>query len=168
MEPTDIRTRLRDGADTEATAAAARSVVPPVGSEVLAPYGFLTGRSEDTLRDLLAYGQYARAAQDGREPRRIEGEAATTDMIEHYRAQANAELHAFAFRYMHNQAEVIRQEAVREHLATLRLPPSMMKLVLANLVALGLGAIAWAAWHDAGAIAAGIHQAVTALRTLGR
>lgn len=164
MEPTDIRTRLRDGAEIEANPAAAPR---PVVSQVLAPRGFLTGREDDALRDLLAYGQYARAAQEGREPMRIEGEPATADMIERYRAQANADLHAFAFRYMHNQAETIRQDAVREHLGSLRQPPGLAKLVLANLVALGVTALTWLALASPGGIAGAVERAFAMLRSLG-
>ncbi len=162
VEPTDIRTRLREGAEAEA-AAPNRAVV----SQVLAPRGFLSGREEDGLRDLLAYGHYARATQEGREPVRAEGDPATTDMIERYRAQANAELHAFAFRYMHNQAEAIRQEAVREQLGRMRQPPGMGKLVLANLVGLGFAALLWFSLTDPDRAAALVDPAGAVLRSLG-
>jgi hypothetical protein len=162
VEPTDIRTRLREGADAEA-GAPGRAVV----SQVLAPRGFLSGREEDGLRDLLAYGHYARATQEGREPVRAEGDPATLDMIERYRAQANAELHAFAFRYMHNQAETIRQDAVREHLGRLRPPPGLAKLVLANLVGLGLAGLAWLTLSDPDRVATMVDRASAVLRGLG-
>jgi hypothetical protein len=164
VEPTDIRTRLRDGAEIEANATAAPR---PVVSQVLAPRGFLTGRDDDTLRDLLAYGQYARAAQEGREPMRIEGEPATADMIERYRAQANADLHAFAFRYMHNQAETIRQDAVREQLGSMRPPPGIAKLVLANLIGLGVAVLAWIALAGPGGVTGAVDRASAMLRSLG-
>jgi hypothetical protein len=162
VEPTDIRTRLRDGAEAEATAPN-RAVV----SQVLAPRGFLSGREEDGLRDLLAYGHYARATQDGREPVRAEGDPATADMVERYRAQANAELHAFAFRYMHNQAETIRQEAVREQLGRLRQPPGLGKLVVANLLGLGFAFLVWFSLTNPDRAAALVDRASAVLRSLG-
>lgn len=144
MEPTDIRTRLRDPAEDAASPASAAVPVRAATTQVLPPGAFRTGRAEDALRDALGYGLYARAAEDGREPARTVGEPATADMIERYRAQANADLHAFAFRYMHNQAEQIRQDAIREQLAAQRPPPGLGKLVLGNLLALALAGLAWA------------------------
>lgn len=146
VEPTDIRTRLRDPAEDAAAApvpAGRAPLAPAATTQVLPPSAFRTGRAEDALRDALGYGLYARAAEDGREPARAAGDPATADMVERYRSQANADMHAFAFRYMHNQAEQIRTDAVREHLAALRRPPGFGTLVLANLAAI---ALAWLAW----------------------
>jgi hypothetical protein len=135
VEPTDIRTRLRDLAEDQ-------PVRPPPAAapamQVLPPSAFRGGDPADVLRDALGYGLYARAAEDGREKLRAAGDPATADMIERYRAQATADLHAFAFRYLHNHAEQIRQDAVREHLAALRRPPGFLKIA----VAAGCGSLA--------------------------
>ncbi|MBU8537953.1 hypothetical protein [Falsiroseomonas tokyonensis] len=94
---------------------------------------FVTGAAEHRLRDLLAFALAVEAA------RPTEREA--------LRGKAEAELQAHAFRTLHNQVEAIRLEAARDQLARLRGGPGFLKLVLANLVALGLlGGIALALW----------------------
>lgn len=134
--------------------------------QVLPPSAFRSAVAEDALRDALGYGLYARAAEDGREKLRVAGDAATADMIERYRAQATADLHTFAFRYLHNHAEQIRQDAVRENLGTLRRPPGFVKIALAagcgslaaGVLALWLLPLAAAHGGPAGALGAIIAQ----------
>lgn len=95
---------------------------------------FLAG-AETRLRDLLAFGM---AAEAGRPVGPAEVEA--------LRRKADAELAAYAFRTLHNQAEAIRQQAVQEHFARLRIP-GFATLVAANLIALVAGAaIAFLLW----------------------
>lgn len=178
MEPTDIRTRLRDVTEDgppgqrqpSLAAASAASPVQPT-TQVLPPSAFRSGQPEEALQDSLGYGLYARAAEDGREPARVQGEPATRDMIARYRAQATADLHAFAFRYLHNHAEQIRQDAIREHLGRMRRPPGLLKLVLASAVGF---ALAWTAMHTLlpmleaqGGIAAIAEGLSVRLRSLG-
>jgi hypothetical protein len=147
VEPTDIRPRLREVAEdgTASLPSRAQAAAAPAqgGTQVLPPSAFRAGEpgTAEALQDALAYGFYARAAEDGREPARVAGEPATADMIARYRAQATADLHAYAFRYLHNHAEQIRQDAIREHLTHLRRPPGFITLVVASLVGVLLGAL---------------------------
>ncbi|MGX9965110.1 hypothetical protein ACVFYP_17400 [Roseomonas sp. F4] len=85
---------------------------------------FLSGQPDERLRDLLAF---ALAVETG--------PPADRDAL---RAKAEAELDAMAFRRLHNQVEAIRLEAAREQLAGLRGGPGFLRLVAAQLVALGL------------------------------
>lgn len=142
MEPTDIRPRLREVAEDGAASPPARSLAASAAAtQVLPPSAFGRAAADagsadgpaPALEDALAYGFYARAAERGREPARAAGEAATTEMIARYRAQATADLHAHAFRYLHNHAEQIRHDAIREHLTHLRRPPGFLKLLAASL-----------------------------------
>lgn len=87
------------------------------------------GGAETRLRDLLAFGM---ATQAGRPP--------GPDGIEELRRKADSELEAHAFRVLHNQVEAIRRQAVDEHLGKVRRGLSFPGAILANLVALGLGA----------------------------
>jgi hypothetical protein len=98
---------------------------------------FRAGRSEtDRTADLLAY---AIAAERGLPP--------TPEGIERARQEADAALSDHSIRYLHNNIEQVRQEAVAAHLGRLRPPPGFARLVAANLVALaaagGLAAWAW-------------------------
>lgn len=99
------------------------------------PAAFRSGQSEEDR--LVAQVAFALAAE-----RRL---PATPDNVEALRTQAGAALSDFAFRYLHNRAEEIRQEAVSTRLAQLRRPPGFVRLVLANLVALAVAGLA-AAW----------------------
>jgi hypothetical protein len=168
VEPTDIRARLRDVTD-EATSATATRVAPT--TQVLPPSAFRSGHPDEALQDSLGYGLYARAAEDGREPARLPGEPATLDMIARYRAQATADLHAFAFRYLHNHAEQIRQDAIREHLGQLRRPPGFLKLVTATVVGVALAGLLvhlLGPWIEEHGGAAGAIEALAArLRSFG-
>jgi hypothetical protein len=137
----------------------------------LPPSAFRSGQPDEALQDSLSYGLYARATEEGREPMRVAGEPATLDMIARYRAQATADLHAFAFRYLHNHAEQIRQDAIRENLGRIRRPPGLLTLVLASTVGVllaGLLANAVGPWIEAqGGITAALEALAARLRSLG-
>jgi len=174
VEPTEIRPRLRDVTEEtprQAAPSAVGAAPAAATTQVLPPSAFRSGQPEEALQDALGYGFYARAAEDGREPARVPGEPATLDMIARYRAQATADLHAYAFRYLHNHAEQIRQDAIREHLARLRRPPGFLKLVVATFVGVLLAALAIQAagpWIEAqGGLAAAVDALAARLRSLG-
>jgi hypothetical protein len=127
-------------ASTAATAAA--HAADPAAPRLAA---FRTGRADDRLAELLAFAlaveaQEATATKDGAVPA-----PPTPEAIERLREQAARDLHDHAFRLLHNRVEEIRAEAVAEHLGRHPRPPGFPTLVLANLVALGLAAMA-AAW----------------------
>lgn len=97
---------------------------PPPAAGLLA--AFRAGRSEvDRTADLLAF---AIATERGL--------AATPDAVERARREAEASLGDYSVRHLHNSVEQIRQEAVSAHLGRLRPPPTFLRLVAANLVAL--------------------------------
>ena len=143
----------------------------PATTQVLPPSAFRSGVAEEALCDALGYGLYARAAEDGREPMRMPNEAASADLVERYRAQANADLHAFAYRYLHNHAEQIRMDAVREHAAKLRSPPGCMKLVVTTAFGVALAGLLWQwlqPWVAAyGGIGGAAEALLTRLRSMG-
>jgi hypothetical protein len=87
---------------------------------------------------LIAQLAFAMAAEAGTPPR-------DADAIRSLRDRARAALSDFAFRYLHNRVAEIRAEAVAEASAASRRGPSFLRLVLANLVALGLCGAAFAA-----------------------
>ncbi|PWS36673.1 hypothetical protein DFH01_16180 [Falsiroseomonas bella] len=87
------------------------------------------GAEESRLRDLLAFGM---AVQAGKPP--------GPDGVESLRRKAEADLHAYAFRLLHNQVEEIRRQAVAEQLDRFPRPLGFPGAVLANLAALALGA----------------------------
>lgn len=64
--------------------------------------------------------------------------------VETLRHEAAAQLSTFAFRYLHNQVEEVRRQAMAEQAARLRAPPGFLRLVAANLVALAIGSGVWA------------------------
>ena len=106
----------------------------PAGGLGFGPAEFtLPGHQDDSLVPLVAF---ALAVQQGEGP--------TEDTFLRCRRQAEAALGAYALRHLHNRVEDIRQEAVASHLGQLRPPPSLAQLVLANLIALALAALAWA------------------------
>jgi len=90
---------------------------------------FLSG-SDARLRDLLAFGM---AAETGR--------PLGPDGVAGLRRQAEAELEAYAFRLLHNQAETIRRQAMDEQIARLPRGISFSGAVAANLAALVLGGV---------------------------
>ena len=100
---------------------------PPPAGPALRDF---VGGAETRLRDLLAFGM----ASEGGRPT---GPESVLDL----RRKAEAELEAHAFRVLHNQVEAIRRQAVDEHLGKVRRGLSFPAAVLANLVALGLGAV---------------------------
>ncbi|GGG25552.1 hypothetical protein GCM10010964_11890 [Caldovatus sediminis] len=135
----------------EAAVTAAGKVPPPPTADTAAPEApprlgaFRSGRGDDRLTDLLAYAM----AVEAHEAAAAKGEAAAPlaapEAAERWRDRATRELHDHAFRLLHNRVEEIRAEAVAEHLGRHPRPPGLAMLVLANLLALGLAAVA-AAW----------------------
>ncbi len=103
----------------------------------LALAAFQSEGAEDRLTGLLAFAMAVEA-----------GEAPGASTVERMRARAGAELADHAARATHNRIEEIRRDAVAEHIGHLRRPPGLVKLVLANLVALGIGG-AIAVWLQA-------------------
>jgi hypothetical protein len=98
------------------------------------PRDFLSG-PDTRLRDLLAF---ALAAEAGR--------PVPPGGIEALRNKAEAELHTHAFRILHNQVETIRHEAITEQMGRMSRGLSFSRVVIANLVALGVvGVLALAA-----------------------
>lgn len=174
VEPSEIRPRLRDVTEETARPLPASGIVAAPAAattQVLPPSSFRSGHPDEALPDSLGYGLYARAAEDGREPARVPGEPATLDMIARYRAQATAELHAYAFRYLHNHAEQIRQDAIREQLGRMRRPPGFLKLVTATVAGVLLaGAVMQAAlpWIEAhGGVVAAAEALAGRIRAAG-
>ncbi len=118
-----------------ATSPAPPPVVAPAAAPDAALAAFRGGRSEvDRTADLLAF---AIATERGLAP--------TPDAVERARREADAALGDHAIRYLHNNVEQIRKEAVAAHLGRLRPPPGFATLVAANLVALAAAA-ALGAW----------------------
>lgn len=91
---------------------------------------FRSGRDDDRLVDLLAFAMAVE--QGGAPPDRAE--------IARLRGLAATELSQEALRILHNQVQEIRREAVAEELAGLRRPLGFGTVVLANLLAIGIGA----------------------------
>lgn len=105
---------------------------------VTPPMDPATFRTEDRLTGLLAF---ALAAE--------RGEDASPETIARCQREAEAALCDHALRYLHNNIERLRQEAVAEQIGRLRHPPGFLRLVAANLVALAIigAAGAWLALH---------------------
>jgi hypothetical protein len=97
-----------------------------------------TFRTEDRLTGLVAF---ALAAE--------RGEEASPETIARCHREAEAALCDHALRYLHNNIERLRQEAVAEQIGRLHHPPGFLRLVAANLVALAIigAAGAWLALH---------------------
>lgn len=93
------------------------------------PRDFLSG-PDTRLRDLLAF---ALAAEAGR--------ALTPDGIEALRKKAEAELQVHALRTLHNRVETIRHEAVADFVARMPRGLSFSRVVIANLVAIGVAGV---------------------------
>jgi hypothetical protein len=87
---------------------------------------FLSG--DDTrLRDLLAFGMAVEA-----------GRLSGPEGIAELRRKADAELEAYAFRVLHNQAETIRRQAVDEQLARMPRGQPFLGAVVANVAGIAL------------------------------
>ncbi len=120
---------MNDRTDTAmmASAPAEASGLPPGSGAALPPVpaigAFLAG-DETRLRDLIAFGLAAEAGRIG------------PDGIEGLRRKAEADLHAHAFRHLHNEVERIRREAVDEERGRAPRANGFLRLVLANLAAL--------------------------------
>jgi hypothetical protein len=123
---------------TRPEAAGTKAAAPPALPD---PAAFRTGQGEDD--GLIARVAFARAVEKG------DATSRAPEAVEALRAQALADLSEFAFRYLHNRIEEVRREAVASQLAQVGRPTSFLRLVLANLVALGLaaGAGVWLAGH---------------------
>ena len=95
-------------------------------------------RTEDRITGLLAF---ALAAERGDE--------ASRETVIRCQREAETALCDYALRYLHNNIERIRQEAVAEQIGRLRHPPGFLRMVAANLVALVIiGAVGgWLALH---------------------
>lgn len=106
----------------------------PSGPGFPGPAAFRASQAgpEDKLIGQVAF---AMAAEAGTPPRDAEA-------IQVLRDQATAALSDFAFRYLHNRVEEIRKEAAAEATTSVARGPGFLRLVLANLVALGLGGAA--------------------------
>jgi hypothetical protein len=120
---------MNDRTDTAMMASAtAETTGSPHGPAATPPPGpvigaFLAGE-ETRLRDLLAFGMAAEAGRVG------------PDGIEGLRRKAEAELHAHAFRHLHNEVERIRREAMDEERGRAPRAGGFLGQVLANLAAL--------------------------------
>lgn len=128
-------------AGSRAGDAAIRPVEPPLP----VPQAFMAGE-ETRVRDLLAFALAAEAAKP-----------VGAGEIASFRAKAEAELEAHAFRSLHNRVEAIRSEAMQEGIMRMRGGPGLPRLVIANLVAFGIGAaiVAFAWPHLAPLLARG-------------
>jgi hypothetical protein len=129
---------------SQATLAAPRPAPPPRQPEALravepglpSPSAFREGE-ETRLRDLLAFAMAAEA-----------GQPVGPGDIASLRQRAEAELHAHAFRTLHNQVEAIRTEALREGMQRSARGPGLFRLVLGNLLAIAVAAgLGWLAWR---------------------
>jgi hypothetical protein len=139
VRPDAAPVRAMNDTGSAADAPLVATLGTPVGAATALPAldAFRAGRSDaERTADLLAY---AIATERGLPP--------TPDAIERARQDANAALGDYSLRYLHNHVAQLRQEAVAEHLGRLRPPPSLIGLVIANLVALALaGALCLLAW----------------------
>ncbi|SDC81303.1 hypothetical protein SAMN04487779_1002445 [Belnapia rosea] len=105
---------------------------------VTAPTDPAAFRSEDRLTGLLAFALAAERQEE-----------ASPETVALRQREAEAALCDHALRYLHNNIERLRQEAVAEQLGRLGRPPSFLRLVAANLVALAIlvAAGGWLALH---------------------
>jgi hypothetical protein len=123
---------------------AAAEAAPPDGRDSLPdPAAFQLGHHADQpeehrLASLLAF---ALAAERREIP--------NPDSVARLRREAEGALCDHAFRYLHNNIERIRRDAIMEHLGRLPRPPGMLRLITANLIALVLvgAAAAWLVLH---------------------
>jgi hypothetical protein len=84
-------------------------------------------RTEDRLTGLLAFAMAAERREE-----------ASPETVARSQREAEAALCDHALRYLHNNIERLRQEAVAEQIGRLRHPPGFLRLVAANLVALAI------------------------------
>ena len=107
----------------------------PAGPAPASPAAF---RTEDRITGLLAFALAAERREE-----------ASPETIARSQREAEAALCDNALRYLHNNIERLRQEAVAEQIGRLRPPPGFLRLVAANLVALAIvGAVGgWLALH---------------------
>lgn len=117
---------MQDRFDQAMTASRPAEAAPPAAGPALADF---LGAEETRLRDLLAF---ALAVQGGR---------AGPDGIEGLRRKAEAELHAHAFRLLHNEAERLRREGMEAERARAPRGGGFLLAVAANLAALALFAL---------------------------
>lgn len=116
---------MNDRFDQAMTASRPAEAAPPAAGPALADF---LGAEETRLRDLLAFALAVQAGRPG------------PDGIEGLRRKAEAELHAHAFRLLHNEAERLRREGMEAERA--RAPRgSFLAAVGANLAALLLFAL---------------------------
>ncbi len=113
----------------------AAAMTPPADPAPADPAAF---RTEDRITGLLAFALAAERREE-----------ASPETVARCRREAEAALCDNALRYLHNNIERLRQEAVAEQIGRLRPPPGFLRLVAANLVALAIiGAIGgWLALH---------------------
>jgi len=126
---------MNDRTDTAMMASAATQAAGPAETAAIGPAGTAAGGAEISaflgaeetrLRDLVAFGFAAEAGRIG------------PDGIEGLRRKADADLHAHAFRHLHNEVERIRREAVDEERSRAPRADGFRRQVAANLVALAL------------------------------
>jgi hypothetical protein len=118
---------MNDRTDTAMMASAAAETAAPGGTANGGPgIAAFLGAEETRLRDLLAFGMAAEAGRIG------------PDGVEGLRRKADADLHAHAFRHLHNEVERIRREAVDEERGRAPRADGFRRQVLANLAALTL------------------------------
>ena len=126
------------GPDPEATTQPG-AATQPVGGDLPEPAAFQADHpGESRLTGLLAFA----LAAERREP-------TDPDTVARLKREAEAALCDHAFRYLHNNIERLRREAVAEQLGHLPQPPGLLRLVTANLVALAIAGVAggWLALH---------------------
>jgi hypothetical protein len=123
------RRSMNDRIEPAMTASDAEPASSAASPPALPPLTAFLGADEHRLRDLIAYGLATQAGRLG------------PDGIEGLRRKAEAELHAHAFRTLHNEAERIRRDAAEEERARSS-RGGFGRLVGANLVALGVFAAA--------------------------
>jgi hypothetical protein len=91
---------------------------------------FRSGDPEGRLRDLVAFGLAWEAAKP-----------VAADEIPDFRRKAEAELHANAFRVLHNRVQEIRLEAMTEQAALSGAGAGYARLIVAQMIAMLLFAI---------------------------
>jgi hypothetical protein len=111
---------------------------PAPPQAVTAPADPAAFRTEDRITGLVAFAIAAERREE-----------ASPETIVRSQREAEAALCDHALRYLHNNIERLRQEAVAEQMGRLRPPPGFLRLVGANLVALAIVGAAgtWLALH---------------------
>lgn len=113
---------------------------PGPAPAMVAPADPADFRTEDRVTGLLAFALAAERREE-----------VNPDIVARCQREAEAALCDHALRYLHNNIERLRQEAVAEQIGRLGRPPGFLRLVAANLVALAIVAVAggWLALHPA-------------------